>query len=237
VLSILVIFLVRPRAVNQVGRFLVIGVLAALIISRVPLLREGVQVLSDRFTESAEAGDTTIVRGMLHRTITGFTEGLRNLDKPPLFGYGLGIGTAGGARFLLGRAAFLLAEDEWTRILLESGPIVGLIFLFWRVALTFRLGWASLVTLARDGFTLPTLLFSCSFLSLLNGQLGQPTTLGFAALLNGLCLASMRPPVLAPDAVAPEQTAPEPKPLPRRSVYAARLYESDTDHTNGSVDR
>ncbi|HEX4638200.1 MAG TPA: hypothetical protein VH170_01805 [Chthoniobacterales bacterium] len=239
VMSILVIFLVKPRAVNQFGRLLLVVVLAASVISRVPILREGLDVLSARFTESAEAADTTIIKGMLHRTISGFTQGLRNLDKPPLFGYGLGIGTAGGARFLVGRAAFLLAEDEWTRVLMESGPIFGLLFLLWRVALTLRIGWTSLVALARDSLTLPVLLFGCSFLPLLNGQLGQPTTLGFAAFLNGLCLAAIRSVPVSPDTIEPEQITPEPKPLPRRSAYAARLYGSDSgaDHTNGLVDR
>ena len=237
VASIFVMFLIRPRAVNQFGRIFLIVIFAGIVVSRVPVLREGLTVLSARFTESAEAGDTTIIRGMAHRTLSGFTVALRNLDKPPLFGYGLGIGTAGGARFLMGRVAFLLAEDEWTRVVLESGPIFGLAFLLWRVALTFRIGWLSLGALWRNGRTLPLLLFSCGFLALLNGQLGQPTTLGFAAFLNGLCLAATQSPPEATDSDVPEQVAPEPKRLPRRSPFAARIYGPDSDHTNGSVDR
>jgi hypothetical protein len=238
VLSVGVIFLVRPRAVNQFGRTLVVVVIAGLIMSRLPVFKEGVTILSDRFTTSAEAGDTTIFGSIVGRTIEDFTHPLSVLDKIPILGYGLGLGTSGGARVLIGRAAFLLAEGEWMRILLESGPILGLAFLLWRTVLTLRIGYLTIASLRR-GAILPVLLFSCSFLPLLNGQLGQPTSLGFTVFLSGLCLAAMRTtqPLVPP--VLPDKTEPALKPLPRRSPYASRLYgpEAGADHTNGLADR
>jgi hypothetical protein len=162
------------------------------------------------------------------------------LDKLPLSGLGLGIGTAGGARFLIGRSAFLLTENEWGRILLESGPILGLAFLLWRTMLTIRIGYLAFRQLTR-GFTLPILLFSAGFFGLLNGTFGQPTSLGFAVVLSGLCLASTRKSTPAAEsAVSPTEPAVrEPKPLPRRSDYASRLYgpPSESDQDNGSADR
>ena len=235
--AILVILLIKPKAVNQFGRILLIVVIGAVIISRLPIFKEGVDILSDRFTSSAEAADTTVIRGMVDRTISGFTEGLTNLDKPPLFGYGLGIGTAGGARFLIGRGAFLLSENEWTRVLFESGPILGLAFLFWRTALTLRLGYLSILLLKR-GAILPILLFASAFAGLLNGQLGQPTNLGFAAFLSGLCLAATQLKKQDVGVVASNITRdPAPKRIPRRSDYASRLHGPGADQTNGLVDR
>jgi hypothetical protein len=236
ILSILVILVVRPAAVNQFGRTLLIVVVAALIISRLPIFKEGIGILSDRFTSSAEAAETTIVGGMVDRAITGFTEGFKVLHKLPLPGLGLGIGTAGGARFLIGRSAFLLTENEWGRILLESGPILGLGFLLWRTVLTLRIGYLAFRQLIF-GRTLPILLFSAGFFALLNGTFGQPTSLGFAVILAGLCLASIQnpgAPVEAPIASA----VPKPKPLPRRSDYASRLHGPlEPDHDNGAADR
>ena len=238
VLSIFVILIIRPKAVNQFGRVLLISVVGLFLISRLPVFKEGVGILSDRFTESAEAADTTIVRGLVRRTVSGFTEGLRNLDKPPILGYGLGVGTAGGSRLLLGRAAFLLAEDEWSRVLLESGPIMGLAFLLWRVVLTLRIGYLSVRSL-RGGAILPIVLFSCSFLPLLNGQLGQPTTLGFAVFLSGLCLAAIEGTKPSLPEVVSGQLEPAGRPVPRRSAFATRLHGPDVgaDTTNGFVDR
>jgi hypothetical protein len=237
--AVVVIFLVRPRAVNQFGRTLLIVVIAALIITRLPIFKEGVQILSDRFTESAAAAETTITKGMIERIISGFTEGLQNIDKVPLFGYGIGIGTNVGGRILIGRPAFLLAENEWTRVLAESGPILGMAFLLWRTFFTLQLGRLSFGSLRR-GNLLPILLFSSGFVLLLNGQLGQPTTLGFAVILNGLCLAATRPRVTDSSATAPAvMDQPAVKQLPRRSAFASRIHgpEIGAEHNNGSADR
>jgi hypothetical protein len=239
VLAVAVILIVRPRALNRFGWTLVIAVVGALILSRFPIFKEGVRNLSERFTSAAEAAETTVVWGMIDRVISGFTEGFKNIDRCPFLGYGLGIGTNVAGRILLGRPAFLLAENEWSRVLWESGPVLGLAFLLWRTLLMLQLGRLSFIALRRDAL-LPILLFGSGFVVLLNGQLGQPTTLGFAAFVNGLCLAATRPRV--PDSSAtplPATDLPVAKPLPRRSVYANRLHgpEIGAEYNNGSADR
>src|SRR5438270_1305500 len=239
VIAAATIVLVRPRAMNRLGWTLVVGVIGALALSYLPIFNEGVKILSDRFTSAAEAAETTVVWGMIDRVIGDFTEGFQNMDKYPLFGHGLGLGTNVAGRILLGRAAFILAEREWTRVLGESGAILGLTFLFWRTLLTLRLGQLSFRALKRDSL-LPILLFGCSGVVLLNGQLGQPTTLGFVVLLNGLCLASTRPRVIDSSAIAPPVTDElAVKPLPRRSVFANRLHSPGigAEQNNGSADR
>src|SRR5437016_6433713 len=168
-----------------------------------------------------------------------FTEGLRNMGNFPAFGYGIGIGTNVGGRVLLGRPAFLLAEREWSRVLAESGPVLGLAFLLWRTFLTLQLGRLSFTALKSNNL-LPILLFGSGFVVLLNGQLGQPTTLGFAVILNGLCLAATRPRVTDSSATPlPATDQPVAKPIPRRSVFASRLHgpEIGAEHNNGSADR
>ncbi len=239
VLAVAVILIVRPRAVNRFGWTLVIAVVGALILSRFPIFKEGVRNLSERFTSAAEAAETTVVWGMIDRVISGFTEGFKNIDRCPFFGYGLGIGTNVAGRILLGRPAFLLAENEWSRVLWESGPVLGLAFLFWRTLLMLQLGRLSFIALRRDAL-LPILLFGSGFVVLLNGQLGQPTTLGFAAFVNGLCLAATRPRVTDSSAAPlPATDLPVAKPLPRRSVYANRLHGPaiGAEYNNGSADR
>ena len=59
----LVIILVRPNAINQFGRSLLILIMAVVVASRLPVFKEGVQVLSDRFSDSAEAEDKSIAGG------------------------------------------------------------------------------------------------------------------------------------------------------------------------------
>src|SRR5437588_5725250 len=239
VVALIVILVVRPRAVNRFGWTLVIVVIGALIVSRLPIFKEGFQILSDRFTSAAEATDTTIVGGTIERVINDFTEGFKNINTFPLFGYGVGIGTNVGGRILIGRPALLLAESEWTRVLAESGPIFGVAFLLWRTLLVLQLGRWSFAAL-KQGNLLPILLFGSSFTVLLNGQFGQPTILGFAVILNGLCLAATRPRVVdSPTTTLPMNDQPVAKSLPRNSPFASRLHgpEIGAEHNNGSADR
>ena len=94
-----------------------------------------------------------------------------------------------GAALLHGKVEFLLAEGEWARVLLEGGPIFGLAFILFRVFLAISIGWRCLRK-AATGVYLPALLFGADGLTLLSGQLGQPTSLGFAMFGGGLCLAA-----------------------------------------------
>jgi hypothetical protein len=228
VASLLVIILVRPSAVNQFGRNLLIVVVVLLIAVRLPFFKEGVQVLSDRFTGVAEAEETTIAGGLIARTFYGFTEGFLLLNRAPIGGYGLGIGTNGGAKFLTGRMLFLLTEGEWGRVVLESGPILGMAYLAWRVVLTFSLGLFSFRQLKR-GLILPIMLYGAGFLALLNGQFGQPTNLGFAVFICGLCLAAGNTPV-SPE--TPELPPPPRARMARRSRYAERLHGAAAARTH-----
>jgi hypothetical protein len=235
--SLLLIIVVRPGAVNQFGRNLLIVVVVLLIAVRLPIFKEGVQVLSDRFTAVAEAEETTIAGGLVTRTLSGFTEGFLLLGRAPIGGYGLGIGTNGGAKFLTGRAMFLLTEGEWGRVILESGPILGLAYLAWRTILTVKLGLLSFRQL-KHGQIFPIMLYCAGFLSLLNGQFGQPTNLGFAVFVCGLCLAAGNTKTpLEPGSSAPNGAAP--RRLARRSRYAERLHGSAASrhHPDDFVDR
>jgi hypothetical protein len=243
ILSLVAILILRPQAMNRFGRNLLIIVVVGLVMSRLPIFKEGLGVLSERFTSSAEASEMTMTGGIVDRIFGGFTDGFKSFDKLPIGGYGLGIGTNAGARFLVGRAAFLLAEGEWSRVLLESGPILGLAFLLWRSVLTVRLGYLSLATLAR-GEILPTIIFSAGFGALVTGQFGQPTSLGFAVVLNGLCLAATDKSRGSRPASATKKTGAD-KPaglnrVPGQSEYARKLHSSspaDEKLPNGSIDR
>jgi hypothetical protein len=221
--SLVAVMFFRPSAVNQFARNLLIVVVVLFAASRLPVFNEGMQVLSDRFTGTAEAEETTIAGGLAFRMLSGFIEGFQLLTRAPIGGYGLGIGTNGGAKFLTGRAIFLLTEGEWGRVILESGPILGLAFLAWRTMLTLKIGLVSVRTL-KQGNILPIMLYAAGFLALLNGQFGQPTTLGFAAFLPGLCLAATNRKTSGLE-LGPQ--TPEDSPLrrtARRSRYAEQLH-------------
>ncbi|PZR73903.1 MAG: hypothetical protein DLM73_09395 [Chthoniobacterales bacterium] len=235
--SLLAIIVYRPSAINQFGRNLLIVVVVLLVATQLPVFKEGIQVLSDRFTAVAEAEEKTIAGGLLERTFGGFTEGILFMSQAPIGGYGLGIGTNGGAKFLTGRAVYLLTEGEWGRVILESGPILGLAFLAWRTLLTLNFGLFSLRQL-KQGEILPLMLYAAGFISLLTGQFGQPTNLGFATFVCGLCLAAgnIR---TSPKSGSQVPSAPALPRLARRSRYAAGLHSvpAAPRHPDDFVDR
>lgn len=241
VASLLVVIVLRPDTVNRFGQALLVTLILGFIVSRTPIFREGVNVLSTRFYEVAEATQQSVARGLITRAFSVFEEGYLVLDRAPLFGYGLGVGTNAGAKFLTGHSVFLLTEGEWSRIFLESGPLLGLAYLVWRCALVGRVGLLCAKSV-KLGNLLPFLLFSASFLPMVSGQFGQPTILGFAVFVTGLALAARNEetsPTSSAITAPPARLKSAERIVRRRSVYAARLHgpSAEPGQNNGSVDR
>jgi hypothetical protein len=241
VASLVLVIVLRPGAVNRFGRALIVILILGFVVSRLPVFHEGVNVLSTRFTEAAAASEQSVARGLIDRVLASFEEGFFFLGQAPFLGYGLGVGTNAGAKFMTGRAGFLLTEGEWSRIFLESGPVLGLAYVVWRCALVARIGWLC-VKSVQLGNLLPLLLFSSSFLPMISGQFGQPTILGFTVFTTGLVLAARNEETSAASSVAgtPSIRVKSAGRIVRgRSAYAERLHGPSAGHgqSNGSVDR
>ncbi len=236
--SLLIILVLRRDAMNRFGQTLLITLVLGVIVSQTPIFKEGANVLTTRFNEVAEAGDKAIGLGMVERMGDEFVEAYRIFKQAPFLGYGLGVGTNGGAKFLTGESTFLLSEAEWARVILESGPVLGLAFIIWRFALAVAIGLRC-VSAVKAGHILPVLLYSSAFIPLLTGQFGQPTITGFAVLTTGLVLAALGATAEAPLTETKMPLAPRARLLPRRSAYASRLHGSGTGqpHQNGASDR
>ena len=236
VASLAVVLFLRPDSVNRFGQTLLAVVVLGLIVTRTPIFKEGLSVLSTRFTEGAEATEQSVTRGLVTRVIGDYEEAFYILTKAPFLGYGLGIGTNAGAKFLTGRSGFLLTEGEWSRLFLEMGPVLGVAYVALRCGLVLWIGWLCLRSV-RLGNVLPLLLFSSAFLPMLSGQFGQPTILGFAVFAAGLTLAARNQESLVTSAEL--KSPPRVNLIRSRSAYAERLHNvnSRSSPTNGSVDR
>jgi len=150
------------------------------------VLREGNEALISRF-QSANDEEGSIFQ----RASGGFVISGDVLTSAGVMGHGLGIGTNMGAS-LMGRAGdFLLAESEWPRVVLEMGAVLGLAFIFWRICLYVKMAIDALSALQHDN-SLPFLLLAAGGLNLVNGQSGQPATLGFIAMAGGLVIAASK---------------------------------------------
>jgi len=239
VASLVLVVILRRDVVNRFGHALIVILILGLVVSRLPVFHEGVNVLSARFTEVAAASEQSVTRGLIARVFASFEDAFFVYGKAPFLGYGLGIGTNAGAKFLTGHSGFLLTEGEWSRIFLESGPVLGLAYVAWRFALVGRIGWLCMRSV-RLGNLLPLLLFSSSFLPMISGQFGQPTILGFAVFTTGLALAALNMKEVQPKpGASPPTRAKVAIPMRGRSAYAERLHGSEAGppQSNGAADR
>ncbi len=238
--SLLLVLFLRPSAVSRLGQALLATVVLGYIVTKTPIFKEGLNVLTTRFSDVAESEEQSIAVGLISRVFDGFSESVHVLPIAPFFGYGLGVGTNAGAKIVTGQTTFLLAEGEWARLIFESGPILGLAFVLWRCGVVVRIGLLCLQSVRRNNI-LPLLLFSSSGLPLLNGQLGPPTILGFAVFTTGLALAARNADDESelPPAVPLRSDRARSRIVGRRSAYADRIHRlaAPNDQSNGSVDR
>ncbi len=148
--------------------------------------------------ELASKSEGDVISGTLgERAFGAFYRGLfdpQNFSgKPiPFFGFGQGLGTNVGAKFVGGTKTFLLAEEEWSRITDESGFLFGWIIIFIRLFFSFSLLKKSLTKLIKEKDTLPFILVSSSFPLIIRLQWSVPTLLGLAILIGGLNMAALK---------------------------------------------
>ncbi|MDX2272967.1 MAG: hypothetical protein NW237_13610 [Cyanobacteriota bacterium] len=202
--SVLIVFFIgllttyfnRPQLVKQISKIIVILSIVSFAIILFDTLLSGEESFLDQGLATFQARVTTAGRseggfeGFVARFLSGFDPFARIDGSLPLFGFGVGLGTNTGAALVTGQRTFLLgAEGEWDRIVVESGPILGLSFILLRVSLAVWLGMLSFSQI-KMGNILSWLLFTTCAINLSIGQFGPPTSLGFAIFSSGLCLSA-----------------------------------------------
>ena len=109
-----------------------------------------------------------------------------------LAGAGTGAGTTFAADHLIGNHDFHLATNEWSRLLLESGLVLGISLIVFRIVLMgYLLYWGVRCVKKSENF-IPWILCAAIFPLVVCGGWDQPTLLGFMAFGGGLILAATR---------------------------------------------
>ena len=162
-----------------------LSVLGLVLYSQVDLFKEGLNFLSLRFEEAANVEGNPIE--------AYFTRYYDIIVSPYYYnmwtGYlGNGLGTATRAGSALG-GGMGGAEISWSRHVLESGLLLGGLFICWRIWLSKDI-LITCINAIKKGNYLAIFLFGASGPIILFAPYGQPTNLGFAAFGGGLCLAA-----------------------------------------------
>jgi hypothetical protein len=217
--------LLYPRVGPSCIKLLAALALCAAALVATPIVREAYTVSSARVEAATEVegGATGFTDD---RVIRDFTRPFELLGSTPVLGYGLGTGTS-AAKQMSSKQVYIDnprdGDREWARVVLESGPALGLAFLLFRCALAMVLVVVALRH-ARRGQMLSLELLPVAGWMVLNGNLGQTTILGFGVLAAGFMLAAVheRAPVRAPGDLR-EGASLGPS-AARREAHRAELY-------------
>ena len=178
---------------SALARPLLLLALVGVGLSQLPVFREGTSVFMMRWDTAAAESEGAAWTSVLDRTVNGFTNPYYFMKAAPFLGYGIGTGSNVGARLTSGAVGFMLAEEEWGKVLLELGPVLGAAFILFRIYLTSWLGLQAWRALRENRNPLPLLIFTATALIVLQGQWAPPTVLGFAVVGSGLLLGALNP--------------------------------------------
>ena len=162
--------------------------LIGLVVLMTVVFPQSFATMTERQADAVEGEGSTLARALFMGT-----EMFSVIGDTPLFGHGIGFGTNAGAFAATGAVTFTLAEYEWTRIILECGPLLGLLVIIARVLLTMWVGVLAVRANMRRGDAAPLILFGFVAPLIFYAQIsGQNTMLSFAWFSLGLLLASIR---------------------------------------------
>ena len=178
------------RFLKKIVGTLIIGSFLVLILQNFGFWELSSDALTQRFT-TANRSEGGVEGTLVDRFFGGMYKAI--LDPEVSFwGAGLGMGSQVGSKLLAGeRGVYLIAEGEWGRLMGEMGLIIGFLVIIIRTSLVgelFLKAWQSL----KETNLLPWMLMSFGTLSILQGQWGQPTSLGFTILIGGIIIASFK---------------------------------------------
>ena len=227
-MSIVVVFaagtfcmMLAPKLANRSVLIAFLAGALCLLASRFSVFGEAIGILQQRVEDAGG-----IRQGGVARFLDGFAEPFRVLEKAESLGIGLGMGTNAAGGLLTGERQFMAGtENEWARHFLESGMVLGGLYILWRIALVIQLLRVSLKAL-RTLNPLPMLLFSSCALLVLIGPVGIPMTLGFVVMGAGMTLAAAKEVEMATDGdrVLMEVQQPQKRLVRGRSPYAEQLH-------------
>jgi hypothetical protein len=149
---------------------------------------QALETMSQRQADAVAAEGSTLGRAAFMAT-----EMFSVFGDTPFLGLGIGAGTNAGVYAATGEVSFTLAEYEWTRIVLECGPLFGLLVIAARVALTIGVGVEAVRANMARGDAAPLIMYGYVAPLIFYTQIsGQNTLLSFAWFSLGLLLALIR---------------------------------------------
>lgn len=182
------------RGGSSVGRGRLLFVLGAVLLLAALLVpfvfADGFAAFLERWTSAQSFEQQQFSGGIFGRALYGFIDFFRLMTATPLIGFGIGMGGNAASTLSASAGAHGLsyyAETDWARHMVDLGPILGLMFMTFRIGLVIAV--ARRVLVSRNALAI--LLFGYLGYELLTGQItGQGTVNGYVWLFTGFTLAA-----------------------------------------------
>jgi hypothetical protein len=187
-LFLLFILLKDPKKLKKVIPLFFLLIIIVFLFSDNKYILTAVDAFTARF-EDANETEGGLKGSLIDRMFGTLLNSIISSIDVPLFGQGIGTYSNVGIQTLSIKNTDRIADYEWSRIVLEMGPVLGIIFIFLRIRILTTVFSKSLKKIRQNDY-LPWMLMSFGFMLILQGQIGQPTSLGFLTLTLGLILAS-----------------------------------------------
>lgn len=135
------------------------------------------EVFLSRF-ENAQNSEGNILQGTIGNRWFGAMLRPWTLDVPT-WGYGIGTGTRVGLSMIKSN---IITDEDWTRIIYESGLLLGGSFILLRLYLTIKIALRSLKLTHKNVDIMPLIFLPCTLFFLPQGPLGATVSLGFTII-------------------------------------------------------
>ena len=173
-----------------------------LLVSMLPVFAKAAFSLKARFEEANRMEGGSARQAVENRAFFPLLYQLETTDytRNPV-GVGMGMGAAAVTKLMNGSVSFATGEGELGRVMTEFGPILGIGFMMFRLALAFALLSQALAA-ARRLEPLALLLAPATLIAVLFSVSEQPMEQGFMVIGIAFTLAALK--------MAKRQTAPAP---------------------------
>jgi len=213
-LAAIVMGLLRATKTGKVGVIATPMLLVTCFVALFPsLFPEAYSTFMQRWADAAATESELFQYGWIGRVFHGFYDFSRLVGQTPLLGYGVGMAGNGAVNMgvtINGVNVLKLAEEDWSRHVIELGPMLAALFIAYRMSFGLWLGLRAIEATVRSGELLPALLYAYVAVALVEGQLtGHGLVNGFGWIYVGVCMAAANPKIWvlpATTAIVREQT-------------------------------
>jgi hypothetical protein len=176
----------------------------AFLVSLLPVFSDAMQNMTARFVGAAASeGGGSEGQTLYYRTVEPAFAAIEGaVSTSNWMGVGIGRGAVAVQVFLNGSNEAVAGEDEFSREMVEMGPVAGIAFLLFKLFLAATVFGRALAR-AREHEPLGLLLSPLALAALFFAVHEQPTVQGFMVIGMAFCIAAARVPMQAPEQLLP----------------------------------